>query len=160
MGKDEMSAKTESWRRQAAVLTDLLVDPTWKADHMEGRILARACAPWEDSTAEPPDWDSPLHQVFDAGVTYAERLLAKRLGVTRYTACDGTESYDGDLGGTLCAIVVEWRAQQIYNSWRDQPEWTPWIPGGNSDKQCEARDAASDELHTDLANVHEGKDRA
>ena len=134
MGKDEMSAKTESWRRQAAVLTDLLVDPTWKADHMEGRILARA--------------------LFDAGVTYAERLLAKRLGVTRYTACDGTESYDGDLGGTLCAIVVEWRAQQIYNSWRDQPEWTPWIPGGNSDKQCEARDAASDELHTDLAKDH------
>ena len=30
-------------------------------------------------------------------------------------------------------------AEVAYNSWRDQPGWVPWVVGGNSDKQDQAR---------------------
>lgn len=37
----------------------------------------------------------------------------------------------------------EAEAQRIYESWADQPGYVPWVPGGNSDKQEEARRQAS-----------------
>jgi hypothetical protein len=33
-------------------------------------------------------------------------LLAKELGIEDWAACDGTDDYDGDLGGTLMNIVL------------------------------------------------------
>lgn len=30
-------------------------------------------------------------------------------------------------------------AETLYNSWSEQPGWIPWVPGGNSTKQDEAR---------------------
>lgn len=35
--------------------------------------------------------------------------------------------------------ISEQLAEEIYNGWRAQDGWTPWVPGGNSDKQDEAR---------------------
>jgi len=63
-------------------------------------------APFADFHGDLPDYDSPLACVFDSGVQYAVDLLAKTLGVEDYQVCDGTEEYDGDLGGTLFNIVL------------------------------------------------------
>lgn len=117
------------------------------AERTPGRILADACKPWEHCTGEPPEYDSPLHEVYCAGAEKAVSLLASALGVKQYTGADGSDSFDGDLGGTLANIVKEWRAEQIYNTWRDQPGFVSWVPGGNSDMQWKARDQADDELH-------------
>lgn len=44
--------------------------------------------------------------------------------------------------------ALDRRAEAIYNSWREENpgEWTPWVPGGNSDKQDEARKMARQAL--------------
>ena len=62
--------------------------------------------PWADHSGDLPEYDHPLACVFDSGVQYAVELLAKELGVTDWEPCDGTEEYDGDLGGTLMNIVL------------------------------------------------------
>ncbi|WP_066681633.1 hypothetical protein [Sphingomonas sp. CCH9-E2] len=64
-----------------------------------------ALAPWADHHGPLPEFDHPAACVFDSGVQYAVELLAKELDVTDWTPCDGTEEYDGDLGGTLMNIV-------------------------------------------------------
>lgn len=69
--------------------------------------LREAIEPYKDHHGPLPDFDSPVACVFDAGVQYAVELLAKELGVEDWTPCDGTEEYDGDLGGTLMNIVRE-----------------------------------------------------
>lgn len=43
-------------------------------------------------------------------------------------------------------------AQQIYQSWESQPGFAPWIDGGNSAKQNEARQIASRTFELALAN--------
>lgn len=62
--------------------------------------------PWADFRGDLPDYDHPLRCVFESGVQYAVDLLAKELGVTDWQYCDGTEEFDGDLGGTLVNIVL------------------------------------------------------
>ena len=62
--------------------------------------------PWADFHGDLPDDDHPLRCVYEAGIQYAVRLLAKELKVSDYDACDGTEEFDGDLGGTLFNIVL------------------------------------------------------
>ncbi|MCO7556144.1 hypothetical protein [Metapseudomonas otitidis] len=37
------------------------------------------------------------------------------------------------------AESLEREAKKIYESWSDQPEYVPWVEGGNSFKQDEAR---------------------
>lgn len=43
-------------------------------------------------------------------------------------------------------VAIEKEAKRIYDGWRGEHpgEWKPWITGGNSDKQNEAREAARD----------------
>jgi Protein of unknown function (DUF3307) len=44
---------------------------------------------------------------------------------------------------------AEKAAETIYNGWRDNPRWKPWVPGGNSDAQEKARyDARLDTFPT------------
>lgn len=69
--------------------------------------IEEACKPWANYHGELPDYDHPLRPVYESGVEYAVELLAKTLGVDAYTPCEGTEEYDGDLGGTLLNIVRE-----------------------------------------------------
>lgn len=68
--------------------------------------------PWADFNGELPDYDHPLRCVYESGIQYAVNLLAKELEVTDYTPCDGTEEFDGDLGGTMmnivCASLPQW----------------------------------------------------
>lgn len=63
-------------------------------------------SPWDDFHGDLPDYDHPLRCVFESGIDYAVRLLAKELKVDDWAVCDGTEEFDGDLGGTLFNIVL------------------------------------------------------
>lgn len=47
---------------------------------------------------------------------------------------------------------IESLAQQIYQSWESQPGFVPWVDGGNSLKQDEARQIASRTFELALAN--------
>lgn len=67
--------------------------------------LKEACKPWEDGIGDPPEWDSPLGCVFDAGVTYAIKKLAEVLGAKEWELCDGSESYDGDICATIASVM-------------------------------------------------------
>ena len=69
--------------------------------------VAGLVEPWADHHGDLPDYDHPLRCVFESGIEYAVRLLAKTLDVEDYPVCDGTEEFDGDLGGTLLNIVLE-----------------------------------------------------
>ncbi|EQB06245.1 hypothetical protein [Sphingobium baderi] len=68
--------------------------------------LREAVEPWADFHGELPDYDHPLRCVFESGIQYAVGLLAETLCVEDYEVCDGTEEFDGDLGGTLFNIVL------------------------------------------------------
>ncbi|MFJ3121088.1 Arc family DNA-binding protein [Pseudomonas protegens] len=46
---------------------------------------------------------------------------------------------------------VEAIAKEIYESWAGQPDFTPWVDGGNSLKQDEARSAARAQLSAEPA---------
>lgn len=55
-----------------------------------------------------------------------------------------TKSFDNDL---------EIKAQEIYQTWADQEGYVPWVPGGNSDKQDEARGLAAVALNVENARI-------
>lgn len=74
-------------------------------DVQTSSMLAEAVKPWSYYNGPLPDDDHPLRCVFESGIQYTVNLLAKELGVTDYTPCEGTEEFDGDLGGTLMNIV-------------------------------------------------------
>jgi hypothetical protein len=38
--------------------------------------------------------------------------------------------------------AIEEKAREIYNGWKDMPGWVPWVEGGNSHKQGDARNLA------------------
>lgn len=69
--------------------------------------LVEAAKPWADFHGDIPDWDHPLRCVYESGIQYAVDLLAKTLKVEDYEVCDGTEDFDGDLGGTMFNIVLK-----------------------------------------------------
>lgn len=78
--------------------------------------LAKPCA---DYHGDLPDFDHPLRPVYESGIQYAVELLAKVLGVEGYEICDGTEEFDGDLGGTLLNIVVKTWPTDEHGDWID-----------------------------------------
>lgn len=93
-------------RHRIAALSATPAPSGQDASQAQGEV-ERLTEPYKHHHGPLPDFDSPIACVFDAGVQYAVELLAKELGVTDWTACDGTEEYDGDLGGTLMNIVRE-----------------------------------------------------
>lgn len=70
-------------------------------------IVERLVEPWSSFHGELPEYDHPLRCVYESGIQYAVELLAKELGVAEWDVCDGTEEFDGDLGGTMMNIVCE-----------------------------------------------------
>ena len=42
--------------------------------------------------------------------------------------------------------LVEAVAKAVYEQWADRPGYVPWVPGGNSHKQDDARRIARDAL--------------
>lgn len=85
--------------------TPLYTRLTPPADSAMVEALARVVEPWKSFHGELPDYDHPLRCVYESGIQYAVELLAKELGVSNWEACDGTEEFDGDLGGTMMNIV-------------------------------------------------------
>ena len=73
---------------------------------MDREAVGKLVEPWADYHGDLPEYDHPLRPVFESGIQYAVELLAKELGVTDWAPCDGTEEFDGDLGGTLVNIVL------------------------------------------------------
>jgi hypothetical protein len=73
---------------------------------VEGEALSEAVIPWTNFHGDLPDYDHPLCCVYESGIQYAVELLAKTLNVDDYEVCDGTEEFDGDLGGTMFNIVL------------------------------------------------------
>lgn len=63
--------------------------------------------PWKNFDGPLPDYDHVLRPVYESGIQYAVELMAKYLGVEVYDICDGTEEFDGDLGGTMLNIIRE-----------------------------------------------------
>lgn len=68
--------------------------------------LAEAIKPFADFHGDLPDYYDPLRCVYESGIQYAVELLAKTLDVADYEVCDGTDEFDGDLGGTMFNIVL------------------------------------------------------
>lgn len=68
--------------------------------------LLNAAEPYKHWDGDLPDSEDPLYPVYGSGIEYAVRLLAKVLKVEEYEVCDGTEEFDGDLGGTMFNIVL------------------------------------------------------
>lgn len=102
-GASEALVRLDDARREARAV---LATPT-RAENAQGsgEDISEIVAPWADFHGELPDYDHPLRCVFESGVQYAIELLAKELGVTDWQICEGTEEFDGDLGGTLMNIV-------------------------------------------------------
>lgn len=64
----------------------------------------------EQTTREPMP-DDP-EEAADWAADFVLETLAKALGVTDYTPCDGTETWDGDVAGTVYNIL---RAARVLN---------------------------------------------
>jgi hypothetical protein len=88
-----------------------------RADHKPGagdlpsasfdRMLSSLCDEhWQFHAGPPPEYDSPLSQVYDAGIGYAWDRLAEVLGVTSYEGGDGSEDYATDVANTGRNILV------------------------------------------------------
>jgi len=75
-------------------------------DALRGEAERLDTTPWKDFHGDLPDYDHPLRCVFESGIQYAVNLLAAMLKVDDWEVCDGTEEFDGDLGGTLFNIVL------------------------------------------------------
>lgn len=61
---------------------------------------------WSSHFGGPPDGDSPLLCVYDAGIGYAYDRLAEWLGVADYEMGDGSEDYATDVGRTGANVLV------------------------------------------------------
>jgi hypothetical protein len=86
---------------------------------VSGDAVREAAKPWADYHGDIPDYDHPLRPVFESGIQYAVELLAKVLKVEEWEICDGTEEFDGDLGGTLLNIVIETWPKDEHGDWLD-----------------------------------------
>ena len=58
------------------------------------------------------------------------------------------------------ADIIEARARLIYDGWCDQPGWVPWVPGGNSIKQDDARRLARSEIEEAFDDAAKARDEA
>lgn len=87
---------------------DIIAANDWlSSTPSRGGEVEKLIAPFADYHGDLPDYDHPLRPTYESGIQYAVDLLAKELGVEDYVPCDGTEDFDGDLGGTLMNIVLE-----------------------------------------------------
>lgn len=81
------------------------------------------------------------------------------------TVCHVKGSYHPDVPWCICgrpfeapadqhqAAQLESLAKTVYDSWQTQPGWVPWVDGGNSLKQDEARRIARRTFELALANL-------
>lgn len=149
-----------SWHRlaeevkpQAAHLFDLGTATLHAATAAQGNGMAALHAATIQSNADnadAADGEDPLKDVPFKTLAQASGSPAKALGPNgegQGAPGSGVPSTASDLGGAYA--VVENTAKTVYNGWRDERGWVPWVEGGNSLMQDEAREVAR---HT-LTNV-------
>jgi hypothetical protein len=100
------------WAKAAILAMEAAREP-------EAGKLREALEPFADYHGDLPDYDHALRPVYESGIQYAVELLAKILGVEDYDICDGTEEFDGDLGGTLLNIVIKTWPTDEHGDWVD-----------------------------------------
>lgn len=104
--------------------------------------------------ANPGNELSRNAMVYLANNGFKADLLRKRPGLVvneRTNPCSEVSMpslYGGNstLENTMSPISLEIRAREIYESWNREPGYLPWIVGGNSKRQEEARRLAREEL--------------
>ena len=67
--------------------------------------LNEACEPWKMCSGDPPDWDSPLMNVWQAAICWTLSIVGKQLGATDWEGGDGTETLDGDVAQEVMNIM-------------------------------------------------------
>jgi len=102
IGIEGMAASDQDEANAALIVAMRNSLPTLLAEHAAMKALTE---PFKDFHGDLPDYDHPMRCVFESGIQYAVELLAKELGVEHWEVCDGTEEFDGDLGGTMVNIV-------------------------------------------------------
>ncbi|MER9912856.1 hypothetical protein NKJ71_19710 [Mesorhizobium sp. M0050] len=80
--------------------------PKVGSGELDAAGLEAICKPWEFGAGDPPDYDSPLTGVYEAGISYAFDQLAGMFNVKKYTGSDGAGTLEGDVAGTLQNILI------------------------------------------------------
>lgn len=68
-------------------------------------VIAEACKPWELCSGDPPPWDSPLMNVWQAAICWTLAIVGKSLGAEDWEGGDGSETLDGDVSAEVTHIM-------------------------------------------------------
>jgi len=104
--------------------------------------------------ANPGNDLSRRAMVYLANEGFKADILRKRPGLVvneRTNPCSEVaipDLYGGNstLEHTMSPLSLEIRAREIYESWNQEPGYVPWVVGGNSLRQDDARQLAREEL--------------
>lgn len=75
--------------------------------------LVEACEPWKTCSGDPPDWDSPLMNVWQAAIVWTLQIVGGVVGAKDWEGGDGSETLDGDVAAEVTNIM---RAAGLVNS--------------------------------------------
>ncbi len=75
--------------------------------------LNEACEPWKMCCGDPPDWDSPLMNVWQAAIIWTLGIVGEVVGAKEWERGDGSETLDGDVSAEVTNIM---RAAGLVNS--------------------------------------------
>lgn len=67
--------------------------------------VEQACEPWKHCTGGPPDWDSPLQNVWQAACCWTLDIVGRALGAEDWECGDGSETIDGDIAAEVGNIM-------------------------------------------------------
>lgn len=83
-----------------------------RPDATSDETLKAACEPWRFGVGDPPADESPLIGPYSAGIGYAIDRLAKLTNAGQYVGADGSETFEGDVDGTIMNVL---RSARLYD---------------------------------------------
>lgn len=129
--------------------SDIIAKTMAENADLTNRLAEIDPTPWADFHGDLPDYDHPLRPVYESGIQYAVNLLAKVLEVTDYEPCDGTEEFDGDLGGTMGNIVLAAMPKDEHGD----PIWPKDLHTPSPCPGCAAKDEAMAEMKATITEA-------
>ena len=134
----DRNAQRERARREIDKLIDAAGVPAtepdydWKAiaEHYESALRHLA-----ENAFASKDWRF-ARAALNAGTAAAKRMPA---GVTPLDGGQGVMAS----GEVQRQLAIEAKAREIYDGWKHKPGWVPWVEGGNSHRQDDARRIAA-----------------
>jgi hypothetical protein len=129
-------------------------------EDFDARLSTLCDEGWKFGDGPPPDYDSPLSQVYDAGIGYAWDRLAEVLGVTNYEGGDGSEDYATDVARTGQNILVAAGYANEDGDLLTAAELRAAAPKretGKVERIAAYIDQIGDSLETTLAKISEGQ---